>query len=164
MHTVHRSLFPGRKPICTGHDEYIRSFTASHNLLRRRSHDFARLRVDANDPQQSRRATLCCQIVSLRDDLFRQRLVRIGMRDLCGPRLRSRHDLEAGSKSTMVEASCLRMPASPSTLAVPSAIWASSVFAPIIVCSRSERLMVRVRSGSSPGSPRCSSAWHSPFR
>jgi class 3 adenylate cyclase len=52
-----------------------------------------------------------------------------------------------GSKSTMVEASCFKMLASPCTFAVPSAISASSVFAPVIVSSRSGRLIVRVRSG-----------------
>lgn len=41
------------------------------------------------------------------------------------------------------------MPASPSPFAVPSAICASRVFAPIIVCSRSERLIVSVKSGLS---------------
>jgi len=44
-----------------------------------------------------------------------------------------------GSKSTVVAASFLRMLASPCTLAVPSVIWASSGFAPIIVFSRSDR-------------------------
>lgn len=58
-----------------------------------------------------------------------------------------------GSKSTMVAASFVRTLASPSTVAVPSAICASSVFAPIIVCSRSTRLMVSVRSGVADWKP-----------
>src|SRR3974390_2328944 len=52
-----------------------------------------------------------------------------------------------GSKSTMVDASCFKMLGSPCTFAVPSAICTSRVFVPIIVSSRSPRLMVRVKSG-----------------
>ena len=58
-----------------------------------------------------------------------------------------------GSKSTMIAASRFRMPTSPTAFAVPSAICASSVFAPIIVCSRSARLMVNVRSGLAAWKP-----------
>jgi len=82
-----------------------------------------------------------------RDALARNCLIRVGVPDrtlILVPGIISKR----GSKSTMVDANFCSTLASPCTLAVPSAICASRVFAPIIVLSRSERLIVSVSVGS----------------
>src|SRR5271166_6661812 len=74
-------------------------------------------------------------------------LVSVGLWHIWSQRFCARHDFKARVKIHIVAASLARIPTSPSGLAVPSLICASSVLTPIIVCSISERLSVRVRSG-----------------